>query len=85
MNPILQFLSNLFTLFSCTLNTLLLGSPNEPLSERSGRAYITNGKFWLRDIINAIFFWQDNHCQKALDEDWSREIWDWTKDENKEI
>lgn len=74
-----QYLFNLFVAGSCTLNTILGGSPKEALSERSGRAYLHHGKFWLASLINAMFFWEANHCVESLESEKTKEIWNWNK------
>lgn len=48
------------------LNTLLAGHPDEGLSSRSHRLYEKSRKWAvIRRVINALFFWQDDHCAKA--------------------
>ena len=79
MELIKQYLFNLVTLLSIALNTLLGGYPKEMLSERSGRAHRAKGKFWLRDVINFLFFWDEDHCEQTLLGEDTKEIWDWEK------
>lgn len=49
------------------LNTLLAGHPDETLSSRAYRAEQKDkifGKFF-RPLIDAVFFWQKQHCYKG--------------------
>lgn len=32
----------------------------------SGAAYRINPDGWLRKVIDALFFWQDSHCERAV-------------------
>ncbi len=43
---------------------LLLGHPNESVSGRSHRE-----NWRLKKLINAILFWQVDHCKSAYDND----------------
>jgi len=43
------------------LNTLCYGQPDEMLSTRVYREEIK----WLERIIDTIFFWEENHCEKS--------------------
>jgi hypothetical protein len=45
-------------------NTILNGYPDETLSARAHRQHV-KGRSFLRDIINFIFFWQEDHCYEA--------------------
>jgi hypothetical protein len=50
--------------------TLLGGWPDETLSSYAHRLHQAGKPFgFLRDVINAIFFWQDDHCRMAWDEE----------------
>ncbi len=79
MGLIKQYFFNLFALLSIILNTILGGHPKELLSERSGRVYRVKNEFWLRDLINFIFFWEEDHCESTLVREDTKEIWDWEK------
>jgi hypothetical protein len=46
------------------LNVLFCGSPDETLSARAERQ-AQKGNVVPKTIINAIFFWQDDHCHAA--------------------
>lgn len=45
-------------------NTLMNGYPDETLSARAWRDSV-KGKRLACNIINKIFFWQENHCYRA--------------------
>lgn len=50
------------------VNTMLAGWPDETLSSRAHRAYVKNKPLkFFRHIINAIFWWQTDHCSSAYD------------------
>lgn len=85
MKVIKQLGHNLFALLSMILNTLLLGSPKETLSERTARAYNNNTESWFmvqRGIID-VFVWmitlgkEKNHTLRSLEEESVKEIWPW--------
>lgn len=51
-------------------NTLLAGWPDETLSSRAyrcGELELTPKRRWViaRIVIDALFFWQDQHCRAA--------------------
>ncbi len=46
------------------LNALLNGWPDESLSSRAWRASEA-GTAWPKKLINALFFWQKDHCLSA--------------------
>jgi hypothetical protein len=66
-------LGKLFVLLSQLLNVLLLnGSPDETISGRCYRQGVLLGdKRWkkARNVINVIFFWQDDHCRISHQKD----------------
>lgn len=58
----MSYFSNLFNAASRYANVLLLnGSPTESISSRACRSG------WVRTVrvINAVFWWQSNHCRGA--------------------
>jgi len=50
------------------LNALLGGMADETLSARAHRLRNSN-IFWmiLRGVINALFFWQEDHCKESFE------------------
>lgn len=63
----MSYLHALFVAVDQLLNTVLLGSPDETLSSRAYRAD-RDGKIFgriFRPAIDALFFWQANHCYAA--------------------
>ena len=47
-------------------NTLLLaGDPNESISGRAYRLSRDRGRHWPRRVIDALFFWEPDHCEQA--------------------
>ena len=46
-------------------NTLLAGHADETLSARAYRLSRDRGRHWPRRLIDAIFFWDENHCEEA--------------------
>lgn len=54
------YLLNLLIAIDQLANAILFGWPDETLS-----AYAHRRGGWRRSIINALFFWQDDHCHMA--------------------
>lgn len=52
-------------------NTILLGSPDETISSRVGRAALRGNWIALRCecAINALFFWDSDHCRRRIEWD----------------
>lgn len=49
------------------LNAVLGGWPDETLSSCAYRMHRTGKPFgFFCPLINALFFWQDNHCEKSF-------------------
>lgn len=46
-------------------NALLAGHADETLSARAYRLSRDRGRHWPRRVIDAIFFWDENHCEQA--------------------
>lgn len=50
------------------VNTLLWGYADETLSARAYRhAEIKKDRRWPMQLIDALFFWQDEHCRQAYE------------------
>ena len=59
--------------FSATLNTIAFGGDMH--TSTSARAHLEQAHpAWAnrRRFINALFFWQDDHCRMAWEADYSR-------------
>ena len=55
------------------VNTLFCGYADETLSSRAYRhAEIKKDRRWPMVIINALFFWQDEHCKRAYESEIER-------------
>ena len=54
------------------VNTLFGGYADETISSRSHRAYVSGKRKWMRNLINALFFWQNDHCKEAYESEISR-------------
>lgn len=52
-------------------NTLLGGWADETLSAHAYRSRLA-GKPWPSRIINALFFWQEDHCREAFESERAR-------------
>lgn len=57
--------------FNQLVNTLLGGWPDETLSSRAYRQHL-RGRNFLRNFINTLFFWQNDHCKLAYEEELDR-------------
>ena len=68
-----NYLFNVLVGFDQFLNTVLAGWADETLSSRAHRVH-QQGKPWgfLRNIINLLFWWQDDHCLLAYNYEKSR-------------
>lgn len=56
----MNYFFDVWSAFSHLLNTIIGGKPCETLS---GRAFRTDS--WVQNVINTVFFFQDNHCLEA--------------------
>ena len=54
------------------LNTLIGGMADETLSARAHRQH-RKGRSLLRNVINALFFWQEDHCGESYAAEFARE------------
>ena len=52
-------------------NTLIGGYADETISSYAYRKSL-KGKPWLARLIDALFFWQSNHCQQAFQSELDR-------------
>jgi len=41
------------------------GMADETLSARAHRMHIKGRRSWPRNLINLLFFWQEDHCKEA--------------------
>lgn len=59
---------NLATAISQLGNALFGGHPDETLSARAHRGHVEGLATWswLRGWLNAVFFWQVDHCLESL-------------------
>ena len=77
MTVLLRQLHRIAAWSSQTINVFLfLGSQNQSVS---ARCYVNrHDPKWnaLRIVVNALFFWQEDHCHKShkLDLKWAKEI-----------
>ena len=46
-------------------NAILAGHADETLSARAYRLSRDRGRHWPRRVIDALFFWDENHCERA--------------------
>jgi hypothetical protein len=59
-----HYLGNVGVATNQWLNAVLAGEPDEMLSARAHRQHL-KGRSGPRNCINAIFWWQPDHCLKA--------------------
>lgn len=48
-------------------NAALRGWPDETFSSRCWRWHRDGKRHWPRKIVDAIFFWDKNHCQESYE------------------
>lgn len=53
-------------------NTMLGGMADETLSARAWRHHLDGSRDWPRAIIDALFFWQADHCRIAYESEVER-------------
>ena len=53
-------------------NTLLGGFADETISSRAYRAFAEGKARWPMRVIDALFFWQHDHCRQAYDSELER-------------
>ena len=49
------------------INTILGGWPDETLSSRAWRWHADGVRSWPRVAIDAVFFWDKDHCQMSYE------------------
>ena len=54
------------------VNTVFGGYADETISSRSHRAYVAGKRKWMRNVINAMFFLQKDHCKEAYESEMDR-------------
>ena len=65
-----SYISQLGTAASQLLNALLGGWCDESLSSRAWRKSQASWRWSIaRELIDMLFFWQPNHCERAYLED----------------
>lgn len=57
-----KYLFNIVIAIDQLINAMLGGDPDETLSSRAAKWHPAAAK-----AINALFFWQPNHCQESLE------------------
>jgi hypothetical protein len=55
--------------FDQLINALLSGFADETLSSRAHRMSVKRHRYWwwVSAFIDALFFWQQNHCMRAYE------------------
>lgn len=54
------------------VNTILGGMADETLSARAWRNHMKGRRSWPVKIIDALFFWQTDHCREAYESEVER-------------
>ncbi|MEY2909072.1 MAG: hypothetical protein RLZZ602_1595 [Pseudomonadota bacterium] len=68
-----QYFLNLSVLISQSINVIFLaGHPDQTVSARAYANQDQPAWLFVQDMINAVFFWQDNHCRTSYLEDITR-------------
>jgi hypothetical protein len=81
-----QYLYNIGVYLSQSISVFLGGHPDESISQRTGRAYLSGRTGYIAlqlkviDFLAWIILREKNHCVKSLSgEPRAREIWNWDK------
>ena len=71
-----NYISALSIALSRIVNTILGGSPSMTFSARVGLHYREGRWIRRRNVINRIFFLQDDHCEESikLDRDFNKRV-----------
>lgn len=67
-----QHLKQVAIAFDQLANTMIGGWADESLSSRSHRLAEERGRKWPKRIINALFFWEKDHCKEAYESEIER-------------
>lgn len=64
-----QWIFQILVAIDQLLNAILGGKADETLSARAHRMRVKRHRYfyWLADVIDAIFFWDEDHCANAYD------------------
>lgn len=54
------------------MNTLLNGWADETLSSRCWRWELNGKRSWPRKLVDALFFWDKNHCRESYESELKR-------------
>ena len=66
----MRYLLNILIALDQLGTTLVGGWPDETLSSYAHRLHTQGKPFgFIRGVINALFFWQEDHCQWAYDDE----------------
>lgn len=85
-----QYIWNLLLACDQWINVILLGSVDETVSSRLGRAMLSGKQKWFvpffYNFVNDFFrayFNQENHCMESIENPNAAysELWSWIKDE----
>lgn len=63
---------NLVIAIDQLLNAVFGGWCDETLSSRAWRWELDGKRAWPRKLIDAIFFWEKDHCQKSCESELDR-------------
>ena len=61
----MKYQHKIFLALDQLLNAILGGYPDESLSARAYRWDVDGKRSWPKRVINAMFFWQRDHCYSA--------------------
>jgi len=64
MKKLKMYIMNILLGIDQLANVIMLGDPDETISSRAGRVWPNST--W-RKFIDKLFFWQTNHCHKAIE------------------
>ena len=72
----MSYLLNIAIAIDQLANALLAGDPDETLSSRAHRMAVKGQSYWgwTERAINAMFFWQNQHCAWAYQFELNRKM-----------
>ena len=63
----MTYFKKILIAFDQFINTIFNGDPDETISSRAYRWHLNGIRSWPYILIDAIFFWDKNHCFESYE------------------
>lgn len=63
----MTYIHNFLIAVDQLINTIFFGWPDETMSSRAYRWHKDDVRHWPYKVINALFFWQNDHCRSSYE------------------